>query len=679
MNCLKKISYSFLFIFLFLSFSSCELKNTVLPSWENKATVPLITKSFTSLELISESDTAIKLDNANNYYYFSSKEINPVTFDNKIKIADKSENGIATLDSLKIGGLNSSLNLTFGKLKPNLSLLHNQTVTVQAFAIPLRSQSFPKITEFEYAKLDQDQTVILKISNNMPFPVDNLTFSIKSISSGLEIANGTFPLVAKNDSSSQAVSVGGKTLTSDMKIDITGHSDGSPTTPVKIDSTKGLKFKLSSNDLSVAEAKAKILATEFSTKDSIEIEQDKVVARNVKIRSGTMQINITNSSEITGSADISSPQLKNSGGTLFSQSIPIKSKQASTPFIIPLDNYELDFPIKPIVRFNLKIRINASTGFAIVKKTDVISYVTKLINVKPLKVIGNFKETIDSNDPDTSTINFPKELDGVDLFFDKGNISSTFYNGLGIPVKVSPIIVLLQQNGKNDTIKFSPGVFPVDIPASITPGVPQKISKEISISEIPGLSEKLNLHPKKMWFFGNATAAPGGFVNGFVYDTSSIKGNVQFTIPLRLKSNSGFKKETTSTFSPESFTGIQNAQLNIHITNKVPFRTEFRIAFLGAKNDTLLVFPKPSEAETYRKIPQPNLKADGSVSSALEMDITPFELNRSELDLLEKSVKVVLKIKIFTSNNTVGNYIQLNSADQLKFLIYSTIGAKINE
>ena len=682
MNNLKKVIVPVFTISITFLFLSCELKNTVVPSWETKATVPLITKSFTSLELISESDTAIKTDNFNNYYYFDSKEINPVTFDNKIKISDKTENGTATLDSLKIGGLNNNLSISFGKLKPALSvLLHNKLITVEPFAIPLRTQSFPKITQFEYAVLDEFpvQNIVLTAKNEMPIPVDNLTFSIKSVSSGVEIASGTFPLIAKNDSSSKSISVGGKTLTGDMKIEITGHSDGSPSTPVKLDSTKGLKFGLISKDLRIKEAKAQIIATEFSTKDSIEIEEDKVTAKEVTIRSGNMQININNSSEIAGFADISSPQLKNSAGTPFQQSIPIKAKQSSTPFIIPLDNYILDFPDKPIVRFNLKIRISASTVPAVVKKTDIISYTTKLTNVKPLKVIGNFKETADSNEPDTSTISYPKELDGVDLFFDKGTIDATIFNGLGVPVKVSPVIVFLQKNGVLDTVKFGTGVFPVTLHASVTPGIPQKFTKALALSDIPGLSEKFNQHPAKVWFFGNATAAPGGYNNGFIYDTSSVRGTVKFSVPLRVKSNTGFKKETTSTFTPESFTGIQNAQLNIHVTNKVPFRTAFRISFLGVKNDTLLTFPKKSETSEYREIPQPPLKADGSVSSALETEIVPFVLSRTELDLMEKSVKVVLKIRIFTSNSTSGNFIQLNSADQLKFIVYSTIGAKINE
>ncbi len=685
MNNLQKIIVSVFSLSILFLFSSCELKNTVLPSWENNITVPLITKSFTSLELISESDTAIKTDNLNNYYYFDSKEINPVTFDNKIKIADKTENGTATLDSLKISGLNTSLILTFGKLKPNLSLSHNQTILVPAFPIPLRSQNFPKINDFEYAKLDDGQNIVLKVSNEMPFPVDNLTFSIKSISSGLEIATGTFPLIAKNDSSSQSVSVGGKTLTGDMKIEIAGHSDGSPSTLVTIDSTKGLKFKLISKDLSVAEAKAKIIATKFTIQDSIMIEQDKVIAKTVTIRSGLMKIDISNGSEVTGSLSIHSDEIKSATGAPFNRNIEIKAKQNSVSELIPLDNFVFDFPLKPIVKFDITVNVNASNTsppYPTFRKTDIISYVTKLTNVKPLKVIGNFKETLDSNEPDTSDISYPKDLDGVDLFFDKGTLDATIYNGLGVPVNVSPVIVFLQKNGIKetlDTVKFSPGIFPVTIPASVTPGTPQKFTKSLLLSDIPGLSEKFNSRPAKVWFFGNATASPGGYNNGFIYDTSSVKGSIKFTVPLRFKSNSGFKKETSSTFSPESFTGIQNAQLNIHVTNKVPFRTAFRIAFLGIKNDTLLTFPKKSEASTYREIPQPTLKADGSVSSALETDITPFELNRDELDLMEKSVKVVLKIKIFTSNNSAGNYIQLNSADQLKFLVYSTIGAKINE
>lgn len=660
----------------------CEIKDPVLPTWENKATVPLISANYTSIDLVSESDSSIKTDVSGNYYYSNTDTIKQVDLSDKLKLKNRIESGSTGLDTLKIDSFQTDeVSFSLGKINSELGNANGQQTVIPSFDFQVPSAPFKALSGFEYAILEPNQQLQIKITNTLGIDISNLKLTIEEISPSRIIVSKTLNSnIISGETVFENIDIGGKKLSNDMAISVTGSSSGSNNQSVLIDTSLSMKFEVISSELIISEAKAKISLSEFSIKDSTVIEQDRVIAKDVTLKSGTLKITINNESEISGSIVISSKELKTSaGGSSFTQTIPILAKQSGVPVIVPLENYFLDFPVKPAIYFNIKVKVGGSSQFITVKKTDQVKYFTEISDAVPKLVHGYFVESNEDSDPDTSDITYPNDLGDTDIFLDDGFAEATVSSGLGVPAQITPLIIFKYDHSADDTLQFSPGIFPQSIPAAPSVGQFATITKKINLTDMIGFNEKLNKRPKTILVMGKTKVAPGGYPNGFIDNNYTIKGTVKVNFPIRFKTNTGFKKEIVDDFPSDTFDHLESAQLNVQVQNGVPFRTAFRISFLNSKNDTVLTFPKKTEPNRFIEISQPEIDPEGKVISPLLQNLAPFNLSREELDILAKAKKTHVIFKLFTSNTDAGRFIQLNSSDQLKFTMFTTIGTRVNQ
>lgn len=669
--------------FLLLGSLSCELKDPVLPSWENSATVPLITAQYSMSEIMEKMDTMITADPNGNYYISHDSYIAPVLLDDKIKIDPQTKSGSTKLDSLKVDPIQSSeVRISLKTFDPAIAAFHGNEIAVPAFQFSIPQQKFQSVGSFDYIKLEPNQNVTLSVTNQLPVPIDSVTIYLYEINpQRLIISHSVKTPIPSGIDQNILIAVGGKTLTNDMSVKLTGYSSGS-SDAIPIDSTKSVKLKLKSGTMRIEEALAKVVAATFSSKDSISITHESVTPTEIEIKTGTMTVTIDNKSEITGKIRVTSKQLKTSkNGTAFDKTISLLSKSVSPPLNLSLDGYYLNLTTtQSKVLFDIKVDIDSSTTFKTIRKSDVISYKVDVLNIRPNKVTGQFSKTLKSTTPDTVTLTYSKEIKNADLFFASGNTDMNLKSSIGLPVEVNPFVIMKFPNGSIDTLKFKPGIFPMVIPAATDINPVKNLTKSIQLSDMIGFNEKLNQKPNKIWFYANAAAAPTGLNDGYIYDTSSVSGSLSSFLPVHIKTNTGIAVSQKQSLTPEIIEEtIKSTELFTRVTNNLPFKTTLRIAFLGIKGDTLMVVPKNTNGNpNYFTIPQPDISADGRVTAPLEYVMPSIKFSRAELDLLGKTFSVDLQVKVFTSNTTTGNFIRINSSDFLKIRMFSTIGLGIN-
>lgn len=670
-------------ILLTAGLTSC-LDSPVVPSWTVKGTTSLLDSKLSALELVKATDSSV-INESTQLFFVKTITLKDINLGDSIKVESKGFNGEQVMDSLKIDAFDSDpLTIKANALNP--LLVNNFTGPIIPFNFSVSNRDFTGLTEYEYADIEPEspghlQLVSLKIANNLPIPITIKTVTLKNKATGLVIGTQTInKTISAGSFSSVDLAMGGTRITNTMQLSFDGSSTGA--TSAKIETSSGIDFTISSDELLVSEAKGKIAGFSYVSTQTVDAGMEDFSPTLIEVKSGNLNYTVVNNSEMTGFATIKIPELKKNGVVYQGQiTIPPKSTATKTP---DLAGYSIEptYPSvnSPKLNLNVTFDLQKSSGLIKVKKTDNITYTASIDSIKHKFAKGKIKERIQDSDPDTSEINWPDDLKDVNLQFDKATMTSYLTSSLGIPAEVTPRVLFDQADGQTDSMTFASGVFPMKLSAA-TLGTPFiRLTKAVEISQINGFNTTLNKKPTKVRYYVAAIAAKGGQNDGFLFDTSAVRGSLELKVPLRLKSTTGYEKDSLYEVSPGTLTGLKSASLILDVKNRVPLKVGLTFSFVDSNKITLVSFPKPSTGKTYFSLPVPPIGSDGR-STGYKTEKIIITIEESDFKLLEKASFIQLKYRVDTneSQGPAGGYSEILTTDDIHIVLGADIQYKVNE
>ncbi|MBN8705567.1 MAG: hypothetical protein J0L62_06800 [Bacteroidetes bacterium] len=671
-------------ILLTAGLTSC-LDSPVVPSWTVKGTTSLLDSKLSALELVKATDSSV-INESTQLFFVKTITLKDINLGDSIKVESKGFNGEQVMDSLKIDAFDSDpLTIKANALNP--LLVNNFTGPVIPFNFSVSNRDFTGLTEYEYADIEPEspghlQLVSLKIANNLPIPITIKTVTLKNKATGLVIGTQTInKTISAGSFSSVDLAMGGTRITNTMQLSFDGSSTGA--TSAKIEPSSGIDFTISSDELLVSEAKGKIAGFSYVSTQTVDAGMEDFSPTLIEVKSGNLNYTVVNNSEMTGFATIKIPELKKNGVVYQGQiTIPPKSTAKNTP---SLAGYTI-IPAYPAInspKLNLIVTfdLQKSSGLIKVKKTDNITYTASIDSIKHKFAKGKIKERIQDSDPDTSEIKWPDDLKDVNLQFDKATMTSYLTSSLGIPAEVTPHVLFDQEDGQTDNLTFAPGVFPMTLSAAELPNDPFiRLTKAVELNQIPDFNSILDKKPKQVRYYVSAIAARGGLVDGFVFDTSAVRGSIELKVPLRLKSTTGYEKDSLYEVSPGKLTGMKSASLILDVKNRVPLKLGLTFAFIDSTKKTLVSFPKPATGKAYYSLPVPPIGSDGR-STGYKTEKIIITLEESDFKQLETASFIQLKYRVDTneSQGPSGGYSEILTTDDIHIVLGADIQYKVNE
>ncbi|MCA0444968.1 MAG: hypothetical protein LCH54_01930 [Bacteroidetes bacterium] len=663
--------------------TSC-LDSPVVPSWTVKGTTALLDSKVSALEVVKSSDSAIVDENLQ-LFFIKDIKLKNIGVGDSLEVEDKGFDGEQVMDSIKVDAFDSDP-LTIKASSLNALLTDNYTGPIVGFNFSVSNRDFTGLSEYEYADIEpasagHPQLVSLQISNNLPIPITIKSVTLKNKATGATIGSQTINKnIPAGTNSSVDLAMGGKRITNAMQLSFDGSSTGA--TSAKIEPTSGINFKIASTELLVSEARGTVAGTKYNETTTVDAGMDDFSPTRIDVKSGNLEYKVVNNSEMTGFATVKIPELKKDGMVYQGQiAIPPKSTATNSPdlagyTITPAYPAANSPKLNMVVTFDLK----KSTGFITVKKTDKITYSAKIKSIQHKFAQGNIKERTQNSDQDTSTIDWPKELDNVNLQFDKATITAKLASSLGIPAEVTPYVLFDQPNNTIDSLVFASGVFPMKLTAATLTSPFIRLTKAIDLNQINDFNKILNRRPEQIRYYVSATAAKGSLVDGFVFDTSAVKGNLELKIPIRFKSTTGYQKDSLYSVTPGTLTGMKSASLILDVQNKIPLKIGLNFAFVDADKKTLITYPKPVGTKTFYSLPVPPINSLGR-STGYGTDKIIITLEESDFKLLEKASYILLKYRVDTneSQGTSGGYSEILTTDDIHIVLGADIQYKVNE
>ncbi len=673
----KKLSPTALLVPLI--FLPACLDSPVAPSWTVNGSTALLKATLSAIEIVSDSDSAI-IDENTRLFFLKSVDLKDFNPGDSIEIEDKIIEGIQTLDSLKADQFESDPLL----IKPsvlNSALTDNYSGPVPAFNFTVNNQDFTGLTEYEYAILepgttDHPQNITLTITNQLSFPVTLTSITLKDKKSGTTLATQTLnKTVDAGGQGTSVISLGGKTITNQMQLSFKGSSTGASNTTLS--SSSGISFALVSDELYASEIKGNIAGSSYNSTEEIDAGMEDFIPSEIIIKAGQLVYQLKNTSQLTGVADVTIPELT-LGGKVYQSSLTLPAD--STVEIKPDIAGGIIKPTSKggtsaVLTVKVNFKLNKASGVT-VKKTDQISWTAGIKNISHRYAAGTIKEQAKNSDPDTSdVIDWPDELKNVTFEFDEATITARLASSLGIPAEVSPRILFDYPNKTHDSLTFSAGVFPMSMAAATKASPYLRQERIISISQMNGFNTILNKKPEKLRYYVAATAAKGGYSNGFVYDTSQVRGTLELKIPMRLKSPSGYEKDSLYEFEPGTFDGVKLAKLIVDCSNRLPVKVSLSLEFKDNQGTTVLALP----GNDWYSIAAAPVGTNGRSTGYAQTQIQ-IVLREADLTLVEKATGIFLRYRIDTapSGGPSKGYSEIMSTDDLKLSIGAELQYKVN-
>lgn len=672
-------------ILLSAGLTSC-LDSPVTPTWTLNGTTALLDSKVSAIEIVKSSDSGVVNENLQ-LFFIKNIKLKNIGVGDSIKVDQKGFSGSVVMDSLKVDAFDSDpLFIKASDLDSRLAT--NASVPVPAFTKTISNTDVPGLSDnfsmvlLDVATLpDHPQQIRLEITNNLPFPIKINTVSLKNKSDATPFTSAS-PGVTIPFSETLIVelNVGGEKITDKMQLTF-GVSTTASATPVTITSQSGLNFTVASDELIATELVGKVAKSTYKSSEEVDAGMKDFFPTEIIVNSGKIKYNMVNVSEMTGKAIVTIPELSKAG-KVYQDELVLEPKK-TTSKAVSLAGYSIKpaYPMADLPKLNLKItfEIQKSTGLVSVKNTDSISYSASIDSIKHKFARGKIKERIQESDQDTTTVDWPKELNNVTLEFDKATITAKLTSSLGIPAEVTPRILFDQPNHTKDSLTFASGVFPMMLSAATLASPFIKLTKAIELNQMNGFNTILNKKPEKIRYYVAATAAKGGFNDGFVFDTSAVKGNLELKIPVRFKSPTGYQKDSLYEVSPGTLTGMKSATLILDVKNKIPLKIGLNFAFVDAAKQTLVTYPKPVGNKTFYSLPVPPVNALGR-STGYGSDKILIKLEEADFKLLEKASYILLKYRVDTneSSGPSGGYSEILTTDDVHIVLGADIQYKVN-
>ncbi len=645
-------------------YSGCSLDPPEAPSWDTTIIVPLAEKDFTMREMAEDEEIlflegdALKLS--------ISKDMERFEVGDDLNVDDVNhsfEVGIGDFE-VESPGEKSSHPIGIEDIYPNVpfeSLMDKDVVIPgvgpdQAIIIE-RDLTSEKAT-FEWVRMSSGY-VRVTVENHMIVPMGNpeTVVLLKSRSDSSTIGKLAFPRIEPEGSRLDSLDVSGKLIPNDMFVEIEFTTPGSEGESVRVtqDVLSGyfvIKVLLSS--FTVSEAVAQVPSHSFSTEEVASVEDTSVIVEEALLKSGQIDISISNDIPIGSSSVISSVDVVSPSGDPFMLSVEIPPK-GSTSDKIDISGYTVYSAETGSggseIRFKVESLTDSTKDMVYLRSEDKVDVSVKLSELKFSKFKGILKELEVDIPVSENEVDVPEGLEGVSLA--EAALEMSFMNAIGFPIRFQ--ISLVGEGRGNKTASLL-------IDDSIPPGNPLSPAQGTISVQGKEVADFLNILPEKVTTSGRALVGDGR--QGEVSDNDFIDGIFSISAPMRfiLESQSLSVDPDTVEISKDTQNvvrkNLKGGRLIATVDNHLPVgaRVKVKLSRVGSGSG-------PDSVSVSESVLAGEIDGNGRVINASENEIN-VELDKDELSIFENpEVRVDISVML---SGTDGREVEVVSNDSVR-------------
>ncbi len=664
-------------VFVTLFTQAC-LRKQEYPTWNSNLLTPILHTNIGIGGLVS--DTVIKKMPDSSYSIATVIPITDIKFDTLIKFSEIPFTKKYTLQTLKLdpqsttqkfslGGIIqqtpfSFINSYHGAFLPTLfANLLPATITQGPFG----PYYFNANNFFKTATLISGD-MNLKITNNLPVDLQDVSVVFRNQSSGVVIFTKTNINIASGSSQSFYQDLAGKTIEGDLEAllpTITIVTDGLKTKI--IDTSKTLEFQMTISNVKVSEATAV-----FPQQDVI--DQDDIIGfgnmgkyeiKKAILRSGEVKIDVTSTAQDTLYFDYNIPSLSTSS-TSFKTSEKVNPGSVATPAVYTksfnFTDYDFDLTSSGINKirhpnsstdtFNtinsiLLGRIRYSGKLIYLSLQDSLSVNLKMRNLVASSAKGYLGDTtiiVEGTQAFPSIKNFANSTFSLENAAIKLNIA----NGLGIKGEVTIVSFTASNSTSNQSLSLTgnavTNIYPVAKAIEI-PFAPVNTVIDINQNN-SNITQLIALNPDKIAYKVAFKLNPQGNLHtydDFLRKESSVKVDAYVDIPLSINIEN-LRLVDTIAFTHSTIKDMDNIQqgsFNFLVDNQFPFHAFTTIYALNAQNK--VIDSLTSLDPVLAGIPDIN----GRVSSKMHSKVK-FPFTKTQLNNIATAPKLIFDVKFAT-------------------------------
>ncbi|MCX7953972.1 MAG: hypothetical protein N3A01_02150 [Bacteroidales bacterium] len=645
-------------------------------------------------------DTFVKLDEINYNYGISltSLKLNPYNFTYKISMGD-----IANKDKEENG--------PSGTIYTTIMTAHNtgQPTTVQSFG-PYSYDSI-KISTSQYFKYIAIRQAILKISikNNLPVPLSNISYEVKTCGNNYPLINGNFLIVLPNTQQTNTHFLQNIYIDTLLLAKVTVSSPGS-LSPVIIDTSQSAITTITISDLQVDSAIIKIPENEEINyhSNAVFTIPDSAQLLLMSVKQGNLIIRINNTLNTNVNIDFTLPDAIKNNQQLNTQiQIPAgTSLQPSyTEKQVDLSGYDIKFrgighyeqqigtdlnnngiidaDTCNTLYYHLKISPSFANQYIHIGKHDSISINIQLSSFKVKYIKGFFGyKSITISDTTIQQLFAGVNID--ELHAENIIINLISESTIGTKAKCYIQHIKVTNTNKNtyETLTGTVLNTPFIIDKPNDPGYYQQNNIVPSFSYFhisnsnSNISKLFNILPNKFEYSFKLNLNDGeilpqpSYANDFLYDYSYIRLKANIELPLWFSIKNAIIYDTTE-FNVKNINidNISNGKLILHYYNYYPLLVQANIYFLDStkhKIDSLTAYPilidSPPVFNTILPISQP-------CYNKITIDMPTLKLKRilnckyAAFKLIFNTPNTASSIKLFNSY-----YLKLNLVGDFSYI-----------
>ena len=644
-----------------LFLSACMIDNPTqpnLPSWSVDLEFPIIQKSVTINEIVSDSLFSLDqygTDGDSIYSFHQSIEIPSIEVGQQLTIPDINQSVASTVGPISIADIAAVQTPTFDlqTIAPTLYsaldlaiTMGGGTATVDsvpgADLDPVTSNiSFDTFQSATFASGTIDITVHngLFIPLGAPINVDLLDASSNTLAS-LTFAD----TIARNSQATQSFDLTGITLPQSVTVQVTGKtvgSSGEQMTLTSSDLSKGFYVEIGSTDLVASSATAQIPPQTISQSDLIPFDASGNVINYATIGSGYLNFDVENAMGLQSDLTLTIPSLVDDQNNPFSQVLTIPANQ-SVNQSISLIGYQLQLSSsQQEIGYSYDLQTeDPGSNFVTITQDDSVAVALSLAGLSFDELNGSIAPiTIDLDPIQQDFSAMPEEMGGIE--FKSVEMVIDFDTDIQIPILLNLDVRAENDAGEFETVQISNW----DITDS-------------SRVTIASAADLININPSSLIASGYCTI--GG--DGSILTTQSVAGLIDISAPLEFEITESATIEMDPTEIDQEFPeNIEAITLYAQMDNQFEFGAAVDI--LAASSLSIFDTGTPDTLAT--------IQIDAARSCLDSVALDSSKINLFQQDNLYIATQVSMLPNYDTDGNTTST--KFLSTDSLKISLYGTV------
>lgn len=661
-------------VFASLFTQSC-LRKYELPTWHTNLLSPILHTNIGIKSLVT--DTIIKADHDSSYTISTLLPLTAIRFDTLIKFGEIPFSKKYTLQTLKLDPQSTTQQFSLGNiinqtpfafinsfdgvmLPPFWAELLPPTITQG----PLGPYYFNANSFFKSATLISGD-LDLKISNNLPVDIQDITIQFRNQSSGTIIFEKTNITIPAGSSQSIHEDLAGKTIEGDLEAiipTITLVTNGLKQNV--IDTTQTIAFQMTISNVKVSSAVAVFPQQDVIDQDDLIPFKNmgKYEIKKAVLRSGEVNINVTSTAQDTLYFEYNIPSLS-------SQHMPFSTKEKVNPgsvanpatFIKSFNFTDYDFdltcanlnplrhPTASTDTFNtlnsiLLGRIRYSGKLVYLSLQDSLTVDLRMKNLVAASAKGYLGDSLYVVAGEKTITSFKKFASST-FALEKASVDLHITNGVGINGEIVIQEFTAYNTLNNQRLSLTGTAMNTKYAvkkAQETPFEPSITSISIDQSN-SNITKLIALKPDKITYKVALQLNPLGNLHtydDFLLKESSIKVDAAIDIPLAVNIDNLSLKDTVNLGlnSISNSDKIQSGSLNFMIDNQFPFNAFLSIYVLNQQNQII------DSLHTTDPILAGKADLTGRVNKKTH-SVLKFPFTKKQINTIATSARLLLDIK----------------------------------